>query len=190
MEKEYSDPYELNILKAKDIQVALLRIRPSKKYKGIGVFALRDLEKGTILCDAGKGDDHHFITHEEYEKLDPITQEVVYDFCAQDKDGYYGPQDLNYLSIPMHMNHSCDGNVGGDGEGNFVAIRDVAADEELCFDYALVISNPNYRFKCRCGSENCRKIVTGNDWMDPQFIKLHYKHMSPLMQELVDEKFN
>lgn len=176
-----------NSIKAKDIAKVLFKIKPSLKYKGIGVFALRDIKKGTIICDVNKIDDEPFVSWKEFDKIDAITQNVIIDFCAQDKNGYYGSTDLNYLSIPIHMNHHCNGNVGCDEDSNFVTIKNIRKGDELCFDYALVISNPNYKLKCKCGDKKCRKIITGNDWKDALFQKINYKFMSPLMRKLVDK---
>lgn len=174
-------------LTAKDIKISLFKIKPSPKHKGIGVFALRDIKKGTLICDAKKVDEDYFVPWEEFDKLDRITQQTVVDFCAQDKDGYYGPIDLNYTPVPLQMNHHCSGNVGCDEKCNFVAIKNIKDGEELCFDYALAISNPDYCLKCNCGDTRCRKLVTGNDWLDKNFQKKNYKHMSPLMRGLVDK---
>jgi hypothetical protein len=168
---------------------ALMKIKPSAKYDGVGVFALRDIQEGTVVCDAEKIDEQYFFSWEEFERIDPVTQRIIMDFCAQDKDGFYAPTDLNYLPIPIHMNHSCDGNVGCDEDNNFVVIKDIKEGEELCFDYALVISNPKYKLECKCGAESCRKTVTGNDWMDAEFRKKNYRHMSPLLRGLVYETF-
>jgi hypothetical protein len=175
------------VIRARDIIPAIMCIKPSKKFGGVGVFALRKIKKGTILCDVQKTDKDFFVSWSEYHRLDTVTKKVVINFCAQDKDGYYGPLDLNYLPIPLHMNHSCVGNVGCDNKWNLVAIHNVKVGEELYFDYALVISNPTFRLKCRCKSVHCRRIITGNDWMDPMFIKKNYKYMSPIQRNLVDK---
>ena len=42
-------------------------------------------------------------------------------------------------------------------------MRDIQAGEELCHDYAMARSL-TYELKCRCGSNLCRGIVTGEDW--------------------------
>lgn len=176
-------------MKAEDIKPVLFKIQPSPKYKGVGVFAVRDIRKGTIICDVEKIDEEIFISREEFEKIDLVTQQVMTDFCAQDKDGYYCQIDLNYLPVPIHMNHHCDGNVGCDEQSSFIAIKDIKEGEELCFDYALVISNPDYTLECGCGAENCRKVITGNDWMDAEFRKKNYRYMSELQRGLVHEIF-
>ena len=61
------------------------------------------------------------------------------------------------------FNHSCNPNCGLRGEITFVAIRDIAADEELTIDYAFV-DNEDYSFTCTCGEKCCRSVVTGRDW--------------------------
>ncbi len=171
------------------IAPVLFKIKPSMKYKGIGVFAVRDIRKGQILCDVNKIDEEVFVSWDTFEKIDKVTQRIVMDFCAQDKDGFYTMIDLNYLPIPFHMNHHCNGNVGCDGETNFIAIKNIRRGQELCFDYALVISNPRYRLRCKCGDKKCRKIVTGNDWKDESFRKRKYAYMSELQRELVNATF-
>lgn len=179
----------MRIVNATKIIPVQLKIRPSLKYKGVGVFALKPIKKGEIVCDMRKIDEDVFVSWLEYNKLDKATKDAVVDFCAQDGEGYYGPLDLNYLAMPLYMNHSCDGNVGSDDAGNFIAIRQIKAGEELCFDYALVISRPTYKMMCKCGSKNCRKIITGNDWMDKEFRKKNYKYMSPIQRKLADKIF-
>lgn len=173
----------------KDIIPILYRIKPSKKYKGIGVFALRDIKKGTILCESKKISKELFISHEEFSRLDKMTKKMMKDFCCQDKDGYYTPMDLNYLPIPRQMNHNCNGNVGFDENSNFLTIKSVKKGQELFFDYALVISNPRYKLKCLCKAVNCRKIITGNDWMNSHFRRDNYKNMSSTQRKLVKSTF-
>ena len=68
------------------------------------------------------------------------------------------------------VNHSCDPNCGvrvnPDVDGfDFVALRPIAAGDEVTFDYAMrnyVIEH--FPERCLCGAENCRGAVTG--WRD------------------------
>ncbi len=62
------------------------------------------------------------------------------------------------------FNHSCDPNLGFTGQIGLVAMRDIEAGEQLTFDYAMSDGEPYDEFECYCGSENCRKKITGNDW--------------------------
>ncbi|MFZ1735630.1 MAG: hypothetical protein WAU31_01730, partial [Candidatus Moraniibacteriota bacterium] len=78
-------------LSAEDIELVLLRIQPSPKYSGVGVFALRDIKGGTILCDVEKISEEVFVPWEEFAKIDAATRSFMIDFCAEDKDGFYSP---------------------------------------------------------------------------------------------------
>lgn len=174
-------------LSAEDIEPVLLRIQPSPKYSGVGVFALRDIKEGTILCDVEKISKEVFVPWEEFAKIDATTRSFMIDFCAEDKDGFYSPINLNYLTIPGHMNHHCEANVGCDADDNFVAIRDIKKGEETCLDYAFVISNPAYIMKCACDSKKCRGIVTGNDWKNPAFWKKNSNFFSSNVRKFANK---
>lgn len=73
--------------------------------------------------------------------------------------------------LPPKVNHSCDPNCGvraspaiPDGF-DLVAMRPIAAGEEITFDYAMrnyVIEH--FPRRCLCGAEICRGTVTG--WRD------------------------
>ena len=64
----------------------------------------------------------------------------------------------------MHLNHSCDPNLGLQGQIVFVASRDIEENEGLTFDYAMT-DDEEFEMSCNCGSPNCRGVVTGRDWM-------------------------
>jgi len=66
----------------------------------------------------------------------------------------------------MHLNHSCEPNLGLQGQVVFLSLRDIEADEELIFDYSMTDDEP-YEMKCRCGMPNCRGTITGFDWLKP-----------------------
>ena len=44
------------------------------------------------------------------------------------------------------------------------ARRDIEVGEEVTTDYATSTAVPGFRMTCSCGSENCRHIITGEDW--------------------------
>lgn len=61
----------------------------------------------------------------------------------------------------MFINHSCDANCETeeiDGRVWIVAIRDIAAGEELCYDYCLYDGDEE-EAPCNCGATNCRKSM-------------------------------
>ena len=59
------------------------------------------------------------------------------------------------------VNHSCDPNCGILGSIMLVAMRPIAAGEELHYDYAMSDGSPYDEFDCSCGAAECRGRVTG-----------------------------
>ena len=66
----------------------------------------------------------------------------------------------------MHLNHSCEPNVGIQGQIAFHAMRSIAPGEELSFDYATG-DDDDWTMVCQCGAASCRGTVTGQDWRLP-----------------------
>jgi SET domain-containing protein len=60
------------------------------------------------------------------------------------------------------VNHSCDPNTGLKIAGTDVSlwsIRDIAAGEQVTFDYSTTMDEDDFEFDCRCGSPRCRGRV-------------------------------
>ncbi|MEQ9354339.1 SET domain-containing protein-lysine N-methyltransferase [Coleofasciculus chthonoplastes] len=84
-----------------------------------------------------------------------------------------------HAGLISKVNHSCDPNCGirvnQTGGHDFVAIKDIAFEEEITFDYVM----RNYKIehfpkRCLCGALNCRGSITG--WKDlPKEKKEEYK---------------
>ena len=85
----------------------------------------------------------------------------------------------------MHLNHSCEPNLGLQGQIVFVALRDIVKDEELSFDYAMTDDEP-YEMRCNCGASNCRKVITGQDWMTKEIQQKYDGHFSWFIQRRLD----
>jgi len=125
--------------------------------EGVGLYAKEDIGKGEVVSlKTG-----HIVTEEQLKKV----EEECGDYWLQVRDNFF----LTPLTkkeakdTALYINHSCDPNVGADGDIGLVTMRDVAKGEELCFDYAMDTTT-DYRLECNCGSKLCRKIVTGEDW--------------------------
>lgn len=78
-------------------------------------------------------------------------------------DFWLVPADRRELDRTGALNHSCSPSAGFKGFNIYMAIRDIEEGEEIFIDYAFMESffEP---FQCRCGSANCRKIITQDDW--------------------------
>ena len=91
---------------------------------------------------------------------------------------------------PVHehgsLNHACDPNLGWVGEV-LVALRDVAAGEELLVDYAMSVTDPAYLLRCHCASYRCRQMVEGTDWRIPQLQQRYAGRWAPQVRQLIDQ---
>ena len=85
----------------------------------------------------------------------------------------------------MHLNHSCDPNLGVQGQIVFVALRDITAGEELTFDYAMTDDEP-YEMECNCRVSGCRKVITGADWMQGDLQRKYNGYFSWFIQRRLD----
>ena len=82
------------------------------------------------------------------------------------------------------LNHSCDPNCGIKDRFKIVAMRDIEPDEEITFDYAMSESY-YYSMRCLCGSEKCRKIITGDDWKILDLWKRYNNFFSYYLQKKI-----
>ncbi len=72
-----------------------------------------------------------------------------------------------YREITRFLNHSCEPNLGLAGNIVFVAMRSIAAGEELTIDYAMIDDNQDSMI-CGCRTPSCRGVVAGQDWRRPE----------------------
>jgi hypothetical protein len=58
------------------------------------------------------------------------------------------------------INHSCEPNAGfTTGEPALFALRDIAAGEQISWDYSTSISETGWTLQCLCGTPSCRKMI-------------------------------
>ena len=87
----------------------------------------------------------------------------------------------------MHLNHSCEPNLGLQGQIVYVALRDIGIDEELTVDYAMN-DDDSYEMKCQCGTKSCRGKITGVDWKMPEIQRKYDGYFSWFIQRRIDAK--
>jgi|YNPBryantNP2012_1023418.scaffolds.fasta_scaffold10426_2 SET domain-containing protein len=154
-----------------------LEVRPCPEKGGWGVFAREFIPKGELLSVWGGA----VYTEEE---LDQVPE-------SRAKHGLQVEEGIYLLPLVEgdpgdYYNHSCDPNAALEGQICLVAFRDILPDEEVCFDYAMSDGSDYDEFECHCGAPNCRKIVTGNDWMLPELQQRYAGHFIPYLQKRID----
>ena len=90
-----------------------------------------------------------------------IMGHTIYGIQVHD-DFWIVPSDKKEAQETGIPNHSCNPNIGFDGSICYIAIRDIKKDEEILLDYAFM-ETEFQPFECKCGSNNCRKIIKPTD---------------------------
>lgn len=157
----------------------------ASKIHGVGVFAVQKIKSGFFVAEGISEENYgDLVPWKEVKDVSPFVERKIKDFCIGTPEGFIPPEDYDFgkLTVEWYINHSCNGNVGFNENGDFIAIRDIRHGEEITYDYGLAESNPKFSMKCKCGSSNCRHIITGNDWKDPGFRKKNLNHMLPKLR--------
>ena len=144
--------------------------RPSPIHK-LGFFAEKDISAGELVAvKAG-----HIIDCETLEE----NRRVIKDSQLQIADGLYlAPLiEEEFEGSMIYFNHSCEPNLGIDGQIAFVALRDIQGGEELTVDYGTIYAD-DFKMRCACGSPSCRQAVTGEDWRIPELQQKYGQHFA------------
>jgi len=139
--------------------------------QGRGLFAREPIEKGEIVCIKGGYIFTRQTLNELAATLGPAEIQIG-------EDLFIGPRSAPEREGSMiFSNHSCDPNIGVQGQIIFVALRDIRAGEELTHDWATT-DDDTYEMECNCGARNCRKVITGQDWRRKDLQEKYRGYMS------------
>ena len=147
--------------------------------EGFGTFARRRIMAGELIAAFGG----RVVTLREWRGLPEEERRrslAIHDDLELVQCNRSHPGDGDWI------NHSCEPNAGIRGQIFLVAMRDIEEGEEITFDYAMVICDPDFRMECRCGRRNCRKMVTGNDWKEPGLQYRYRGFLSLYIQERIN----
>ncbi len=145
---------------------------------GKGTFANSEIKKGELIAAFGG----KIINEAEYDQLPAGLGEL---FLTIDDELYIGPPTLETIGDGDFVNHSCQPNTGICGQIFLVAMQDIPSGDEITFDYAMVISDKNFNIPCACGSQACRKKITGIDWKIPQLQKKYRGFFSSYLERKI-----
>jgi uncharacterized protein len=132
-------------------------VKPSP-IQGRGLFARTAIAAGEIVAVKGG----YVMTAAQWGALEPALGPAEIQIAEDLVIAPATPEERE--DGMLFTNHSCDPNVALQGQIVFVAMRDVAAGEELTHDWATT-DDGDYTMTCRCGSAHCRGTITGKDWM-------------------------
>jgi uncharacterized protein len=138
-----------------EISSMALVVRPSPIHS-VGVYTTTAIRKGARVVEY----DGPRITSEEADRLYE-NAERTYLYGLDD-----GKTVIDGEGMGAYLNHSCDPNCEIDeikGRVWIFALRDVAAGEELLWDYNLY--DDDDPAPCHCGSKKCRGTMYSREWM-------------------------
>lgn len=152
-----------------------------------GIFAQEPLWKGEKLAVFGG---HVMLISEEPEFS------TGNDYALQiDEQFVLGTRHEHEIEDNDFFNHSCSPNTGFAGSIILVAMRAIAPNEQITFDYAMCLHASRwrqmpYRMKCSCGAKTCRSFVTEDDWRNPELRHRYKGYFSGYIQKKIDKKRN
>ena len=158
-----------------------LEIRDDKSGQA-GLFVQEPLWKGEKIAVFGG---HVMPISEEFKGGDYALQ--IDDQFVLRTTHDHEIEDTNFII------HSCSPNAGFDGSIVLVAMRAIALDEKITFDYAMCLHASRwrktpYRMKCNCGAKTCRGFVTEDDWSNPELHHRYKGYFSGYIQKKIDKK--
>ena len=98
-------------------------------------------------------------------------------------------KNIRHAGLISKVNHSCNPNCGikinQNGGHDLVAMRNINTNEAITFDYAMRIYSFDYfSLPCECGSENCRRKITGYKDLSEQRKKDYAGFVVPYLLKL------
>lgn len=154
-----------------------LEAHPHPHSGGMGAFAREPIPAGTLLA-VWSG---VVVTAAQLAEVAPAQAR----YAVQVEEGIYllGHQPP---SVADFINHSCAPNAGLRGQITLVALRDIAAGEEVCYDYAMSDGTAYDEFDCACRAPTCRGRVTGDDWRRPELWVAYDGFFAPYLQRRIE----
>jgi hypothetical protein len=148
-------------------------VRVGKSPHGLGLFAALDIPANQVVL----------IFTGELLELDEVL--------ASGRDECYplqvGP--TTYLDLDARsriVNHSCAPNAGIRSDRILVALREIRAGEEICYDYSTTMSERRWTMDCACRAPGCRGTV-GDFHELPIDLQQHYLRHGVVQSFIVAE---
>lgn len=134
--------------------------------QGLGVFATGNIGRGEWILTI---DDSRTVTPDN-----PLREDLGESAEHQD---YFPNGTVTLMQFPeRHINHSCYPNCYTktiDGKRHVFALRDIAAGEEVAYDYCIN-GFGNTLWYCNCGAPSCRREIHSDYFHLPLHLQVKY----------------
>ena len=156
------------------------QVQPSAIH-GRGLFAVAPIAQGEIVCIKGG----HIFDRSTLRAVQPTLGPAEIQIA---EDLFIGPlAEEEREGSMIFSNHSCAPNIGVQGQIVFVALRAIAAGEELTHDWATTDDDDD-ELACNCGAANCRKALTGKDWRRADLQEKYLGYFSWYLQKKIEAR--
>lgn len=118
-------------------QTVYCQLKPSK-YHGVGVFAIRDIPKGTKPFEGRNRDERFYkVLVSDLKKLPVFFADLIKNYSVREKDYYWVTLgSWNTCFVQDFLNHSVNSNViWDDNTSAFRSARKIKKGEELMVNY-------------------------------------------------------
>ena len=172
--------------------------------KGYGVYASRDLPKGTKVWVETPWEEQNFFTFCQEDLREMTVEQInrIKQFgCTIDADMIeLSPyvedwvrmlvDKMDYQNAPCNVdfiNHSCAPNLVWEDSRTLVAWRDVREGEELTYDYGTEDWSISPPFECKCGSRECRGVLQGMEWRKEELQQKYGTHFQDHLRTAIEQ---
>jgi SET domain-containing protein len=108
------------------------------KLHGIGVFAMRDIPKGTQPLNSMVSKKEIKFSRIELKKVPSSVRKHLASFCLVEKGRVFAPEiGMNAVNVSIYLNHSKTPNLRFNKKDILEATRDIERHEELTIDYDI-----------------------------------------------------
>lgn len=118
------------------------------KIQGSGIYSKDKIKKG------------EFIAYLEGNFVEKVSKNAK---DAKSIPLWYGITDKIWLdplnTIWRYFNHSCEPNTAIVGRKKVIALKSIAPDTELTFDYSMSDGDTLWEMPCSCKTSSCRKKI-------------------------------
>ena len=120
-------------------------LKPSATH-GIGVFAIRDIPRGTRAIFSKETGEYIRLSMAEVAALPAHSRDFIETYYLYDADHYFIPaHGCKVMDMANYLNHSASPNIVSVDEGRwFEATRNISEGEELFVDYGDIVDGVSY----------------------------------------------
>lgn len=140
--------------------------------QGKGIFTTTDIKKGEIIWQMDSDVPRFHIDVVRNMPLSDRDRLLKYVMHISE-EWYIGMPDGTFTEPGDFVNHSCNPNTWFVKDVALAARWDIKAGEELTYDYATS-ETFGLEMECQCGSFNCRKIITSDDFINNRDLQKTY----------------